>query len=136
MKDAVNVTKYSRPENIAVTLAIDTANLAAGTLMEVSGDLTADKAAADSTKVLGRLVKEPSAADELQAVETNFAYVCSVQLAETVVAGDHGQIGADSSAGAQRVKKWASASDTSDQDICMFLEGGDEDDSVLAGFWR
>ena len=120
---------------IAITATVD-AILAAGTVVELTGDYTVNKPAADSVKVVGRLLKASAAQGDVRAVETQFRRVEPVILTETVVAGDFLKIGADDGSGNQRFAKWATGANEAALLVAQALEGGDADDTVDAGFLR
>ena len=132
-----NVLKQSNlAGTIALALTVTSKDDTVNTIMAVSGDKTVDRAAADSSSVLGRLIKAPSVDAGLGTVETPFHLVMEVTLAATVVAGDPVIVGEDGGASEseQRFDKWVNTDEVNER-IGMFLEGGDENDTVLAGFY-
>ena len=120
---------------IAITATVD-AILAAGVLVELTGDYTVNKPAAGSGKVVGKLLKASVAQGSTRAVETNFRRVEPVTLAETVAAGDLLKIGTDGATSNQRFAKWVSGTDPADDIVAQALEAGDADDTADAGFLR
>ena len=120
---------------IAITCTVN-AVLAAGTVVELTGDYIVNKPAADSGKVVGRLLKASLEVGDKRAVETQFRRVEPVTLTETVAAGDPLKIGTDGATDNQRFTKWITGTDKADLWVAIALEGGDADDAVDAGFLR
>jgi len=129
------MAKHTNPAGaIALTVAIDSV-IDAGTVVEVTGEYTADQATADSICVLGTLLKTPTAADDKRAVETRFRRVDTGLCAETLAAGDPLKIGADGASGEQRFAKWATGSNEAVLLVGMALTGGDENEEIDIGFY-
>jgi len=120
---------------IAITCAV-AAVLAAGVNVEITDDYTVNKPAADSGKVVGRLLKACTVADQKRAVETNFRRVEEITLGGTVVAGDRLKVSSDGATSNQRFQKWTSGADNADLMVGMALEAGDANETVDAGFYR
>ena len=121
---------------IAITCTVN-AVLAAGTVVELTGDYIVNKPAADSGKVVGRLLKGSLEVGDKRAVETQFRRVEPVILAETVVAGDPLKIGTNQAVTEyQRFAKWISGTDAADLWVAIAMEGGDADEEPDAGFLR
>ena len=130
------MTVFTKPQAvIAITCTVD-AILAAGTVVELTGDYTVNKPAANSGAVIGRLLKASIAQGDKRAVETQFRRIEPVTLTETVVAGDRLKVGADGATSNQRFAKWVSGTDKADTLVAIALEGGDADEAVDAGFLR
>jgi len=130
------MTVLTKPQAvIAITCTVN-AVLAAGTVVELTDDYTVNKPAADSGKVLGRLLKASLEVGDKRAVETQFRRVEPVTLTETVVAGDPLKIGADGATDNQRFAKWATGANEAVLLVAIALEGGDADEAVDAGFLR
>lgn len=130
------MTVLTKPQAvIAITCTVD-AILAAGTVVELTGDYIVNKPATDSGKVVGRLLKASLVVGDKRAVETQFRRVEPVTLTETVIAGDPLKIGADGATDNQRFAKWVTATDGAEELVATALEGGDADDAVDAGFLR
>lgn len=120
---------------IAITCTV-AAVLAEGVNVEITDDYTVNQPSADSGKVVGRLLKACTVADQKRAVETNFRRVEEITLGGTVAAGDRLKVSSNGATGNQRFQKWTSGSDNADLMVGMALEAGDANEAVDAGFYR
>ncbi len=103
-------TIYTAPGQIALTVSC-AADLAAGALVEITGDWTVNKASAGSAKVLGETLKAGKSG-EYVAVETSGRKVLEGAIAtEAIAAGDKLKVGADGTGGEQRLAKWVLGTD-------------------------
>jgi hypothetical protein len=124
-------TTYSAPGQIALTLTC-AAILPAGTVVELTGDWTVNKAAAGSAKVLGELLKPVKAANDIVAVETQGRKVIEGAIsAEALAAGDKLKVGADGTGSVQRLAKWVLGTDNPALIVGMALKAAGAADTAF-----
>ena len=123
-------TTYKASGQMALTVGC-AADLAAGQLVEITGDWAVNKASAGSAKVLGDTVKAAASGDNV-AVEARGRKVLEGAIAaEAIAAGDKLKIGADSGEGAQRLAKWVLGTDNPALIVGMALKAAGAADATF-----
>ncbi len=117
-------------EGLAVVATVETGDLPKDTLVEITGDETVDKAAADGAPI-GRLVVAPVDADGEGTVETRFKEIVEMEADGIRTAGDLVKLGTISpTTGLHTAALWVEGTDGIELLYGMVFKGGADEATI------
>lgn len=102
--------------NLAIPVSMATANLAKGTLVNITGDNEVDKSVLEDDVLVGSVEVPAKEADGTGTIRTRFRALVNFQCSGAIAAGERVKAGA-AAAGVQTLKKFDPAAD--DSDVCV-----------------
>lgn len=120
----------ARFEGLAVPATVETADLPQDSFVDITGDATVDKSAADGVPI-GTLRVPAKAADGIGTVETRFRELVEMEADGILAAGAKVQLGTISpTTGKHTAKAWVEGTDTLMQFIGVVWIGGADEATI------